>query len=128
MKIYKEILLDHYKNPRHKGVIAQPDIRTQQYNPSCGDEIKIDACVVNGILIEAAFQGTGCVISQAAASLLLEACIGKRLDEINALIADDMRTLLGIDLGPTRLRCAMLALHALHEGIAIYQKKERSGA
>lgn len=121
--MYQEILLDHYKNPRHQGKIAQPDFSSGQFNPSCGDAVCVQGCVKNDLLVAAAFEGKGCVISQAVTSLLLSTYVGKIIEEIMALGADDVRALIHMPLGPTRLKCAMLGLMALQEGIKKYQAK-----
>ncbi len=118
MNLYQEQLLDHYKNPRHHGVLDDPEIIVQNYNPSCGDQVVIHANVRNGILEEVAFSGKGCVISQAATSLLCEKMSGKSVEIIGQLSKDDILELIGINLGPTRLRCALLGLEALQKGIA----------
>jgi len=119
-QLYQQALLDHYKNPRNYGELKNPDFVSGKYNPSCGDRVDIQAKVQDGILIDVAFTGTGCVISLAAASLLLELVKGKLLTEIQALTADDIKKLIGISLGPVRLKCALLPLYALQEGITSY--------
>lgn len=125
MKFYKELLMDHFQNPRNKGRLENSDFSTDQYNPSCGDSISIQGCVNDGVLTEVAFVGKGCVISQAAASILSELCIGKAIDEILAIKKTDVPQLIGIDdLGPTRLKCALLSLVALQDGLLEYQNKE----
>lgn len=129
MKFYKELLMDHFKNPRYRGRLENPDFSTAQYNPSCGDSISIQGCVEKGILTKVAFIGSGCVISQAAASILSELCIDKPIDEILAIKKEDVPKLLGIDdLGPTRLKCALLALVALQDGLLKYKKRMEESA
>ena len=120
MNLYQDVLLDHYRNPRNRGALAHPDFQSGEDNPSCGDSINMYGRVENGRLVAVSFEGIGCVISQAAASLLTLEVIGKELHEIMKLDADFMRKLVGIELGPTRVRCALLALGALHKGIKEY--------
>jgi len=120
MQLYQERVMDHYRNPRNRGELATPDFSSDLHNPSCGDSIVIQATIKDGILANIAFEGNGCVISQAAASLLTEAIKEKSLDEIRSFTPDHLIALLGIPLGPTRLKCALLALDALKAGIARY--------
>jgi nitrogen fixation protein NifU and related proteins len=122
MDLYQEQLMDHYRYPRNYGTLENPDMVTQTFNPSCGDQVAYQAHIKNNTIVALKFQGKGCVISQAAASLLSESCINKELEYIESLTKDTMITLIGISLGPTRLRCALLALEALHQGIAQYAR------
>lgn len=115
--LYQQHLLDHYHHPHNQGTLDHPDLSSGVYNPSCGDSIVIQANVANQEITQIKFQGKGCVISQAAASLLTDLVVGKTLSQIQALGVDDMKKLVGIELGPTRLRCALLPLEALQAGI-----------
>ncbi len=119
MSLYKEILLDHFKNPRYydKDQIAHPSFVAMESNPLCGDSIQIKGIVTNGKLQEVVFSGKGCVISQGVASLLLEQYVGMPTQEILALNSADILALIGMDLGPNRIKCALLALIALQSGI-----------
>lgn len=123
MNIYQEELIDHYRNSRHRGIIENPDFDTGESNPSCGDLISMQGNIKEGILVAVAFQGKGCVISQAAASMLCASVIHQPIDKINVLDAEYMLQLVKIPLGPTRLKCALLSLYALKKGIAAYQSK-----
>jgi nitrogen fixation NifU-like protein len=120
MNLYKEQLLEHYRAPRNRGVLKNPDFSTGQYNPSCGDSIALQGVINNGIISNLMFTGKGCVISQAASSLLTQACIGKTITYATQLNTEFICELVGIDLGPTRLKCALLPLHALQNGIQKY--------
>ena len=120
MQLYQEELLDHYRHPRHKGRLMHPDFTSGQHNPSCGDSVCFEGKFSNGFLVEVGFDGVGCVISQAAASLLAELVKDKSIEQITVLTSQDMLTLIGMDLGPTRLKCALLSLYALQEGVATY--------
>lgn len=122
MKVYEQTIIDHFRNQRNKGILENPDFSTQEYIPSCGDRIALQGNIVEGKLTAIRFTGTGCVISQAAASLLTESALGKSTDELLALDKNHLLSMLGMQLGPTRLQCALLALHALQEGIREYIK------
>jgi nitrogen fixation protein NifU and related proteins len=124
MQFYREKLLEHYHHPRNVGTLEHPDFSSEEFNHACGDQIRIDGTIVDGKLHEVLFMGAGCVISQAAASLLTDACKGKTIEEIGALNKDFMLRLVGIPLGPTRLRCALLPLYALQHGIESYLKEQ----
>lgn len=115
--LYREAILDHYRHPRHKGHLEDPDIQYHDHNPFCGDEITLELKVEEGRVVEAAFDGRGCAISQAAASMMTEEIIGKSLDELRHWSKDDILDLLGIEIGPVRLKCALLPLKALKAGV-----------
>lgn len=114
---YREVIIDRYQNPHFKGELDPHDITFEDSNPLCGDEIKIDV-VLNGDerVTDARFSGRGCAISQASADLLLESIQGKSIDEIKELAKEDVLDLLGIELGPVRLKCALLSLKVLKAG------------
>ena len=120
MKIYQDVLIDHYRNPRNRGIVENADFQSGDDNPSCGDSVSIYGRVKDGHLVAVSFEGAGCVISQAAASMLMQKVLGQDLKDIMKLDADFMRQLVGIQLGPTRVRCALLALEALQQGIQEY--------
>jgi nitrogen fixation NifU-like protein len=117
MSLYKQELIDHYRNPRHYGTIDNPTFVSELANPSCGDSVIFTGIIADRHIKDLAFTGTGCVISLAAASLLTEYCMGTPVDMIAHLKAHDIKRLVGLDLGPVRLRCALLALQALQYGI-----------
>lgn len=119
-KIFQEELLDHYKYPRNNKPIAEPDIFTGNVNPSCGDSVAFYICINDGKINLIGFQGQGCVISQATASKLTVFILHKDLPFIKKLTKDDILSLIGIPLGPTRLKCALLSLEALLEGLSRY--------
>ena len=114
--LYREAILDYYKHPRHKGHLAAPDFQYHDHNPFCGDEITVELKVENGVVVDAAFDGHGCAISQATASMLMEEVIGKSLDEIKAIDKEYILEMLGIELGPVRLKWALLPLKVLKAG------------
>lgn len=116
--LYRELILDRYKHPRMRGVLDPHDHSYEDDNPLCGDRIRIDIRVgPDARISEAAFSGTGCAISQASADLLTESIVGKTLDEVKALSKDDILEMLGIELGPVRLKCALLSLKVLKAGV-----------
>jgi nitrogen fixation NifU-like protein len=116
--IYKDIILDYYRNPRNYGELSNADIRVKDANPLCGDVIEMQLKVNDGKVQDIRFQGKGCAISQASASMLTEAVKGKTLDETKAFGKQDMLNLLGIDPGPTRIKCALLGLKVMK--LAVY--------
>jgi nitrogen fixation NifU-like protein len=115
--MYREVILDHFKNPRNRGTLDPHDFSYEDENPLCGDKLRIDVRLdENQRVKDVAFMGRGCAISQASASMLTEAIQGKSLEEVKALTKDDILDLLGIDLGPVRLKCALLSLKVLKAG------------
>jgi|SRR5579872_6796972 len=120
-QLYQYQLMDHYRNPRNQGTLEGPDFKSGVFNPSCGDSVAIEGVITDQVITHVAFQGSGCVISQATASLLTQAVKGKAVDEVALLDRDWVMRLIGIELGPVRLKCALLPLEALHEGIKQYK-------
>lgn len=121
--LYQQELFDHYRYPRNYGILDKPDIASQLFNPSCGDAVSITACITNNIITAIKFQGQGCVISQASTSLLTEKILNQPVLRLQEITKDDMLALVGIPLGPTRLRCALLGLEALNQAVNEYKKK-----
>lgn len=116
--LYREIIIERYKNPVYRGHLDPHDISFADENPLCGDHIQIDLRLDKaGKVKEAAFDGHGCAISQASADLLLESVVGKSVEEIKALNRQDILDLIGIELGPVRMKCALLSLKVLKAGI-----------
>jgi nitrogen fixation NifU-like protein len=115
--LYRDLILDHYKNPRHKGLLDPHDFSYEDENPLCGDKLRIDVRLGEDRRVkEVAFSGRGCAISQASASMLTDSILGKSLDELKQLSKDDILDMLGIELGPVRLKCALLSLKVLKAG------------
>jgi len=116
--LYHALLIDHYKHPRNCFVLPDADFTSKEYNPSCGDMVHIFGCVDNNSTIYAiTFQGSGCVISQASVSLLTEKVKNMKLSLVLELDKDFMEGIIGVSLGPVRLRCALLGLVALQKGL-----------
>lgn len=122
MKFYKEILMDHYQNPRNRGCIEGPSFATEQYNPSCGDSISMQGIIEDGIITSLAFDGKGCVISLATASMLTEFFVGKNIEDVLKFEDSKISEIIGMPLGPMRIKCALLALMALKDGILEYNR------
>ena len=114
--LYRDQIIDHYQNPRNHGTLEHPDISYEEDNPVCGDHIRIDLRLDNGIVADARFAGHGCSISQASASMLTEDIIGKSLAEVRQIGKERVLEMLGIPLGPVRMKCALLALKVLKAG------------
>ena len=132
IKLYQEELLEHYNYPKNRSSnnsLGEEEILLLEHvgvgkNPSCGDSVSVGFNLTNNIITKILFLGSGCVISQATASMLTEACFNKELHFIENLTKDDILKLIGIELGPNRLRCALLSLEALQQAIkAAYNAK-----
>jgi nitrogen fixation NifU-like protein len=116
--LYREIIVERYKTPLFKGNLEGANISFEDENPLCGDVLRIDLKIDDsGKILEAAFDGHGCAISQASADLLLESVIGKNVEDVKNLNKQDILDLLGIELGPVRLKCALLSLKVIKAGV-----------
>ncbi len=116
--LYREIIIERFKNPAYRGTLEPNDYTFEDENPVCGDHIRIDVRTDNnGLITEALFSGEGCAISQASADLLIESIIGKSIEDVKKLNKQDILDLLGIELGVVRLKCALLPLKVLKAGI-----------
>src|SRR5579884_384460 len=145
--LYRDIILDHYQSPRNQGRLAEPDVATQGSNPLCGDEIEISLLIRDGRIADVAFQGRGCSISQASASMMTESIKGKTLAEAADLLgtfktmmtdrnapdlAEDeigeLEALQGVKRYPVRVKCALLPWNVLREGLDVYgSRASRAG-
>jgi nitrogen fixation NifU-like protein len=115
--LYREQILNHYREPRNKGRLESPDISYMDDNPLCGDRVQFDLRLDgDNRVVEVAWDGSGCAISMASASMLSEMIKGRSLDELRHLGKDDILNMLGIELGPVRLKCALLSLKVLKAG------------
>jgi nitrogen fixation NifU-like protein len=114
--IYRQLILEHYKHPAHRGSLATATISHEEDNPLCGDKIRIDLLVENDVVKEAKFTGQGCAISQASADMLIDEIIGKTLDEVRHFDKQTVLDMIGISLTPARLKCALLSLKVLKVG------------
>ena len=110
-------ILDHYRHPRNHGTLEQPTVSREEFNPLCGDKIRLDLLIKDGIIDDLRFTGRGCTISQASTSMLTEALKGQPVEVAKTFGKEDVLDLLGISIGYTRLKCALLGLKALKVGV-----------
>lgn len=122
-----ENILDHYRNPRNYGELADADIRVKDSNPLCGDVIEMQIKVRDGVVEDIRFRGKGCAISQASASMLTERVRGMRLEDIKSINRHRIIEMLGIELSPVRLKCALLSLKVLKMGVYAYLGEKMRG-
>jgi nitrogen fixation NifU-like protein len=121
--LYSEILLDHFRRPRNYGSLDAPDISNEQFNPLCGDRIRIELKLEQSKVVETRFKGDGCAISKAAASLLTEMILGEDLAQLASFPDTRLISALESNIQPARLQCALLPLQALREGLRSYGKR-----
>ena len=121
--MYRQQILDHYKNPHNYGEMNDPTFTHVGENPSCGDTIRVDVRLADdGETIEAvSFSGDGCAISQASASMLTDELRGKTLEELDEMDTDDVVDMLGVDISPMRIKCAVLAEKVAQDGAKIHE-------
>ena len=115
--LYRELILDHYQHPHNHGELDDADISYEDSNPLCGDRIRIDIKLRDNVVEDIRFNGKGCAISQASASMLTDEIIGKSLDDVKKLDKDFVTKMLGIPLGPSRIKCALLPLKVVKAGV-----------
>ncbi len=124
MDLYREEILDHYKHPHHFGALEEPDLCFHDANPFCGDEITLELKVEDGKVVDVGFTGHGCAISRASASMMSDDFIGKSLDELRGWQKEQVLDLLGIEVGPVRMKCALLPYKALKGAVWGLQEGE----
>lgn len=131
--MYREQILDHYKHPHNKGRLSDADTTVKDSNPLCADEIEIFLKIEdakNGlpagqsVIADIKFDGQGCAISTAAASMLTDHVKGMTLDQVKALTRDDVFKLLGVPISPARVKCALLSLKAIHAAVDEYLREK----
>ena len=115
--LYSDVLLDHFRRPRNYGSLVNPDVSYEEFNPLCGDRIRIELKLDQTTIAEARFKGDGCAISTAAASLLTELITGSQLEAVTTLSDEQLIAALESDIQPARRQCALLALEALRAGL-----------
>jgi nitrogen fixation NifU-like protein len=116
--LYRDYILEHYRRPHNFGVIEEPSATFEGANPLCGDRITMQLAVKDGVVTDIGFTGRGCAISQASASLLTDEVRGKPVADVAAIQAVDLLDLLGIEISPARLKCAMLSFDSLQHLLA----------
>jgi nitrogen fixation NifU-like protein len=133
-ELYRELILDHYRNPRNRAPLESPAVVAEGYNPLCGDEVELRLNIDGDVISDVSFTGRGCSISQASGSMLTEAIKGKTVAQARALAAlftrmmtdpefvpeedvGDLEALQGVAKYPVRVKCATLAWHALQDGL-----------
>lgn len=112
-ELYKEQILDHYHHPRHFGHLKEKDEKVSGANLSCGDEINIEIKYSNSLIENIAFSGSSCAICTATTSMLCEKLVGKNIEQINRLQSENIKKMIGVELSPVRLKCALLPLQTL---------------
>lgn len=113
MDLYAENILDHYRHPRGKQALESPTVKHEEVNVSCGDALTVSLKIENERVTEVGWEGSGCAVSQAAMSMLSEELAGKSLKEVESLKKEDVYELLGVPIGPRRVKCALLGLDAI---------------
>ena len=116
--LYRENILDHYKNPRNSGHLDHPTVSAEGVNPLCGDELSVELLVEDGVVTDVRYNGRGCAISQAAASMISDAVKGRPVEEVERIGREDVLDELGIPLTPIRLKCALLSVGVLKVALA----------
>lgn len=125
--LYAENILDHARLPHGKMLLKHPTVGHREINASCGDDLTVQLKVKDGTMTEVGWTGEGCAISQAAMSMLSEELIGKTTEELEALETKDVLDLLGVKVGPRRMKCALLGLHALKNALRMLRGRKPQG-
>ncbi|PJA86722.1 MAG: Fe-S cluster protein [Candidatus Moranbacteria bacterium CG_4_9_14_3_um_filter_42_9] len=115
--LYKEELMEVYKNPPNRGVLKNPTSKSTGKNPMCGDEILLQLKIAGGKIADAKFDGSACAVSVISSALLTEHIIGKTIEEAKKLSKEDLLQLIGLNLSTSRVKCATLVLNALHDAL-----------
>ena len=127
--MYQDHILEHYENPYNRMTLEHPTLELRDLNPLCGDEVCVQACLDDhGHLAQVGFDGKGCIISLAAASMLMEAVEGKSLADVKQMDRQEMLDLLGVPLTTMRVKCAMLALRTLQKAIHLYEGQQEAAS
>ena len=116
--LYRDYILEHYRHPHNFGVLEAPTSKYEGANPLCGDRITMFLGIADGVVKEVAFTGRGCAISQASASLLTDEIKGKTVEEVEKMTPEDVLELIGVEISPARLKCALLSLDTLSHALA----------
>jgi nitrogen fixation NifU-like protein len=124
MELYREDLMDIYKNPSHKGTVDDPSVKVFEKNPMCGDEIDLSVKVKNGVIEDIKFEGSACSVSIISSDLLLDHVKGKTIEEAKKITKDDLLKMVDINLTTSRVKCATLILVAVQEAITKLESKD----
>jgi len=122
--LYRDYILEHYRHPHNFGVLEHPTASYEGSNPLCGDRITMMLGIEDGVVNEVAFTGRGCAISQASASLLTDEIKGKKIEDVEKMTPEDLLDLIGIDISPARLKCALLSLDTVAHALADEDKRD----
>jgi len=125
-RVYSDVLLDHFRNPRNYGRLPSADIVYEEFNPLCGDRIRIELEISDNRIAAARFVGDGCAISIAAASMLTELIVGAEIAQGEVVSSEQLLSSLKSDIKPSRMQCALLPLEALRSGLEIYRHAQTS--
>ncbi len=125
MDIYREELLELYKNPHNKGAIKDPTVSVDEKNPYCGDEIELQLKIEKDVITEAKFDGPACMISVISSQMLTEHIVGKSLDEVRSITKKDLLAMVNINLSTSRVQCATLVLKALTKALEEYEQDSK---
>ena len=120
-QLYREVILDHYKNPRGHGLLEDADAQAEGQNPLCGDEVTVSLAFDGDVISGVGFEGRGCAISQAATSMLTELVVGRTAEEVARMPREELLEEIGIPLSPVRLKCAILGFGTLK--VALHKSK-----
>ncbi len=123
MDLYAEEIISHYEHPHNKGRIENPSAKMHEHNALCGDDITIYLKIKNDVVEDAKFDGMGCAIDTASASMLTDYIKGRRVEEVEKIGLEDLLRIIGIDPGPARMHCATLPLKAVKEALFMYKNK-----
>ncbi|MGC8478478.1 MAG: Fe-S cluster assembly sulfur transfer protein SufU [Candidatus Micrarchaeia archaeon] len=126
--LFAEQIISNYEHPHNKGKLEKPSVKHHEYNPTCGDELTLYLKIKNGKISDIKFEGDGCAISMASASMLTDMVKGKSLAEVEKMGVKDIIDLIGLDPGPARLKCATLSLRTLKEAVFISEHKKPDNA
>ena len=121
-RLYSDTLLSHFRNPRNYGSLPSPDIAYEEFNPLCGDRIRIELKISDNRIAAARFVGDGCAISVAAASLLTELILGAKIDKGAPISEEELLSSLKSDIKPSRMKCVLLPLEALRSCVKLYKQ------
>lgn len=122
MNLYRDTMMDHYKNPRNFGSAQNPSVTAPAHNPFCGDTLEVDVVITDNVISDFKFRGDMCAVAMSAASMLSEDIIGQTLEQARHITREKLLTYFGSELTTSRVKCATLVLDALTEALTSYDK------